>query len=323
MAHQVEASAGLGAQSKLFVGGISSQTSTEVLYNHFSKYGHLTDAIVMTKNGRARGFGFVTFVSELAAAQALAEPQEIDGRLVDVKRAVPGESAQERPSNKIFVGGLPQDVTTEKLRAYFASYGAVADAVVMVDRQTKRSRGFGFIRFAHGRHGSAAAQAVLRDFQHHWLEGKWVDVKPATPASTLEEMAACFLETSAQSSGTVGATSSGSRNRQAAERWTAYHPSAASVGQKGHPAEGLAQDLADPWPHAMDVAGPAPFAGDLQWVMPQLPTILAGVPRPSVLGKGMPARAPNWPLQGHLSSPMKVTCRGVEEVCSAGLRGQV
>eukprot|EP00913_Durusdinium_trenchii_P020151 g18936.t1 len=98
-------------------------------------------------------------------------------------------------------------------------------------------------------------------------------------------MAACFLETSAQSSGTVGATSSGSRNRQAAERWTAYHPSAASVGQKGHPAEGLAQDLADPWPHAMDVAGPAPFAGDLQWVMlgllsesPQLAT-----PRPPLI----------------------------------------
>ena len=32
--------------------------------------------------------------------------------------------------------------------------------VVMVDRHTKRSRGFGFIRFAHGRHGSAAAQAL-------------------------------------------------------------------------------------------------------------------------------------------------------------------
>eukprot|EP00434_Breviolum_minutum_P018061 symbB.v1.2.015928.t1/scaffold1202.1/size131747/12 len=159
-----------GIQFKLFVGGISAHTSTEVLFQHFSKYGQLSDAVVMVKDGRARGFGFVTFVSELAAVRALAEPQWIDGRFVDVKAAVPGERAQEKPSNKIFIGGLPQDVTTDKLREYFSSYGIIADAVVMVDRQTLRSRGFGFIRFANGRHGAAAAQAVLRDFQHHWLE---------------------------------------------------------------------------------------------------------------------------------------------------------
>ncbi|CAE7543655.1 unnamed protein product [Symbiodinium natans] len=156
---------------KLFIGGISAQTCTEALHRHFAKYGHVIDAVVMSRDGKARGFGFVTFNSIVAAVNALSEPQWLDGRLVDVKRAVPGERVQERSSNKIFVGGLPQDVTTEALREYFGAYGSVADAVVMVDRRTRRSRGFGFVRFGNGPQGAQAAQAVLMDFSDHWLGG--------------------------------------------------------------------------------------------------------------------------------------------------------
>merc|ERR1740138_1763728 len=104
---------------KLFVGGISSQTSTEALHQHFAKYGRVVDAVVMSKNGRARGFGFVTFESTAPAVAVLSEAQWLDGRLVDVKRAVPGERTQERSSsNKVFVGGLPQDTTTDDLREH-------------------------------------------------------------------------------------------------------------------------------------------------------------------------------------------------------------
>jgi len=192
-------SAGAGVPCKLFVGGISSQTSTEALHQHFSKYGRLIDAVVMSKNGRARGFGFVTYDSTAPAVAALAEPQWLDGRLVDVKRAVPGERTQERSSNKIFVGGLPQDITTDNLKDYFGAYGSVADAVVMVDRRTNRSRGFGFVRFANGPQGSAAAQAVLLNFPNHRLQGKWVEVKPATPAAVLQELSPCSSDGSGAS----------------------------------------------------------------------------------------------------------------------------
>jgi len=176
---------------KLFVGGISAQTTTEALRAHFSKYGRIVDAVVMSKNGRPRGFGFVTYESPGPAVQALCEPQWLDSRLVDVKRAVPGERTQERTSNKIFVGGLPQDITTGDLQAYFGMYGPVADAVVMVDRRTSRSRGFGFVRFANGAQGSAAAEAVLMDFPSHHLGGKWVEVKRATPAALLQALSPC------------------------------------------------------------------------------------------------------------------------------------
>lgn len=174
---------------KLFVGGLSATTTTEVLRAHFSKHGHLVDAVVMSKQGRPRGFGFVTYNTPACAVAALSEPQWVGDRIVDVKFAVPGEQPMERAPNKIFVGGLPQDATTADLRACFAHYGPIADAVVMVDkRNQKRSRGFGFIRFASSVEGAKAADAVLLHAANHRLRGKWVEVKRATPAVSLQDL---------------------------------------------------------------------------------------------------------------------------------------
>ena len=50
-------------------------------------------------------------------------------------------------SKKIFVGGLAPSVTEESFRQYFERYGELSDAVVMMDRTTNRSRGFGFCSF--------------------------------------------------------------------------------------------------------------------------------------------------------------------------------
>lgn len=187
---------------KLFVGGLSAQTTTEALRAHFLRYGRLVDAVVMQRNGRPRGFGFVTYDTSTAAAAAVSEPQWLDGRYVDVKWAVPGQpmtppsggrvpGSSAGSANKLFVGGLPQDATCEDLKAAFGGYGAVADAVVMVDRRTNRSRGFGFVRFGGGQaEGAAAAEAALNDFPSHRLGGKWVEVKRATPAAVLQEMGA-------------------------------------------------------------------------------------------------------------------------------------
>jgi len=174
--------------SKLFIGGLAAQTTTEVLRAHFEKYGRIVDAVVMVKQGKPRGFGFVAFETAAGATAALAEPQWLGDRFVDVKRAVPGEQpvAKTQP-NKVFVGGLPQDATTEDLRACFAAYGPIADAVVMVDRRTKRSRGFGFIRFASSPQGSQAVDGVLRDAANHSLGGKWIEVKKASPAAQMQD----------------------------------------------------------------------------------------------------------------------------------------
>ena len=48
---------------------------------------------------------------------------------------------------KIFIGGLKDDVEDEDLRDYFGKYGTITDAAVVLDRDTKKKRGFGFVEF--------------------------------------------------------------------------------------------------------------------------------------------------------------------------------
>lgn len=52
-----------------------------------------------------------------------------------------------KDSRKLFVGGLPADITAEEFRLFFEQFGTVVDSVVMFDRETQRSRGFGFVTF--------------------------------------------------------------------------------------------------------------------------------------------------------------------------------
>lgn len=46
---------------------------------------------------------------------------------------------------KLFVGGLPYHTTDKSLREHFAVYGDIEEAVVITDRQTNKSRGYGFV----------------------------------------------------------------------------------------------------------------------------------------------------------------------------------
>lgn len=76
----------------------------------------------------------------------LAATHKLDGRTVEVKRAIPREDSRDRlaPSavrldrRKVFVGGLAATVTDMDLRAYFERFGPVIDATVLIDRETAR-----------------------------------------------------------------------------------------------------------------------------------------------------------------------------------------
>ena len=57
---------------------------------------------------------------------------------------------------KLFVGGLPFSTTDDELQAAFAAYGNVVSAKVITDRETGRSRGFGFVEFGNDDEGRAA-----------------------------------------------------------------------------------------------------------------------------------------------------------------------
>lgn len=78
---------------------------------------------------------------------------------------------------KLFVGSLPWEVDDAKLNELFSKFGAVSSAVVLKDRMTGRSRGFGFVEFAD----DAAAEAAIKELNGSDLDGRKVVVNEARP----------------------------------------------------------------------------------------------------------------------------------------------
>ncbi|KRX27313.1 RNA-binding protein Musashi -like protein 2 [Trichinella nelsoni] len=68
---------------------------------------------------------------------------------------------------KMFIGGLSWQTSVDSLRQYFMQFGEVTESVVMRDPNTKKARGFGFIKFA-----DAASVDKVLNHQAHELDGK-------------------------------------------------------------------------------------------------------------------------------------------------------
>ena len=78
---------------------------------------------------------------------------------------------------KLYVGNLSYTVTTDDLKQLFAGAGSVTDAVVIVDRQTNRSKGFGFVTMSSQEEMNKAVEMFNeKDFQ-----GRNLRVNPARP----------------------------------------------------------------------------------------------------------------------------------------------
>jgi RNA recognition motif-containing protein len=77
--------------------------------------------------------------------------------------------------DKLFVGGLAWGTDDEGLRAAFSGFGTVTEAKVISDRETGRSRGFGFVTFA----SSDQAQAAIAGMDGQDLDGRSVRVNEA------------------------------------------------------------------------------------------------------------------------------------------------
>ncbi|KAG8845509.1 hypothetical protein FRB96_002477 [Tulasnella sp. 330] len=136
-------------EGKMFVGGLNWETTTETLKEYFSQFGKVDACTIMRDGaGRSRGFAFLTFEDAAAVNAVMVREHFLDGKVIDPKRAIP--RLEHQRTQKIFVGGLAPTVTAETLKEYFAQHGSVVDATVMIDRESGRSKGFGFVTFEEG-----------------------------------------------------------------------------------------------------------------------------------------------------------------------------
>lgn len=77
--------------------------------------------------------------------------QDLNGRLLNVNKAAPRGTRPERPprsfepSYRVYVGNIPWSVDDARLEQVFSEHGKVVNARVVYDRESGRSRGFGFV----------------------------------------------------------------------------------------------------------------------------------------------------------------------------------
>ena len=175
---------------KLFVAGLPESISEDVLRQLFEATGGKVVDVSLPRDratGRPRGFGFVTFAT---SEEAIAARDKLDGSL-QAGRAIsvrpfssePPRRGEGGPSHApgpgggmggggggggpqmtedrtLYVGNLPYAVGDSDLQEMFAAHGTVVSAQVVMDRDTGRSKGFGFVEMSTDAEAQAAITAM-------------------------------------------------------------------------------------------------------------------------------------------------------------------
>ncbi len=85
-------------------------------------------------------------------------------------------------ATKLFVGSLAYSVTDDELEQFFAAAGQVASAKVIIDRDTNRSKGFGFVEM----NSDEEAKAAIEQLDGKELNGRAIAVNEARPQENRE-----------------------------------------------------------------------------------------------------------------------------------------
>ncbi|KAK7345559.1 hypothetical protein VNO77_16164 [Canavalia gladiata] len=162
---------------KLFVGNLPFTVDSAQLAQLFESAGNveMVEVIYDKTTGRSRGFGFVTMssVEEVEAAAQQFNGYQMEGRPLRVNSGPPparsensrfrGSSRGSGPSdgeNRVHVGNLAWGVDNFALESLFREQGKVLEAKVIYDKESGKSRGFGFVTYSSPEEVSSAIESL-------------------------------------------------------------------------------------------------------------------------------------------------------------------
>eukprot|EP01018_Ginkgo_biloba_P009650 Gb_29798 [translate_table: standard] len=167
------------ADLKIFVGNLPFDVDSAQLAQIFQDGFEVNtvEVIYDRQTGRSRGFGFVTMenLADVEAAVDKFNGYELNGRALRVNSGPPpprdnfaarGGFRSERSggdfdsANRLFVGNLPWGADDLSLEQLFSDHGKVVEARVVYDRETGRSRGFGFVTLSSSQEVNEAVSTL-------------------------------------------------------------------------------------------------------------------------------------------------------------------
>ncbi|XP_074579144.1 29 kDa ribonucleoprotein A, chloroplastic-like [Curcuma longa] len=184
--------AGFSPDLKLFVGNLPFDVDSSQLAGLFQRVGNveMVEVIYDKITGKSRGFGFVTMstIEEVEIAAQQFNGYTFEGRSLRVNSGPPptrdefpskGFRARTNPgaANRVYVGNLSWGVDDSALETLFSEQGKVLEARVIYDRESGRSRGFGFVTYSSAEEvGNAITSLNGTD-----LDGRSIRVTVAEP----------------------------------------------------------------------------------------------------------------------------------------------
>lgn len=142
-------------QPVLFVGGLSSSTTEEVLIQYFSSYGYVSKVKVArhSHTRQSKGFGYICLEDYQAMQRVLGDIHYICGRKVDIQIAsrAPRTKSDELAllERKVFTTNLPYGLTESEFYHIFSAYGEIRNYYIKTVKGRRHTRSFGFLEFVH------------------------------------------------------------------------------------------------------------------------------------------------------------------------------
>ncbi|RLN43202.1 RNA-binding protein CP29B, chloroplastic-like [Panicum miliaceum] len=173
------------ADLRIFVGNLPFSVDSAQLAGLFEQAGsvEMVEVIYDKLTGRSRGFGFVTMssVEEVEAAVEQFNGYVLDGRSLRVNSGPAPLREQSSPrgprgeANRVYVGNLSWGVDNSALANLFNEQGEVLEARVIYDRESGRSRGFGFVTYG----SSEEVENAISNLDGAELDGRQIRVTVA------------------------------------------------------------------------------------------------------------------------------------------------